>query len=244
MNFTLFQNVPYVENFISYQCITSTNETAHELESFPKKGIFIIQADRQTNGKGRRGNNFFSDSTGGLWVTIVTRIDDLSQHFTFNRALSISIAETLIEQYPSDNTKIKWPNDIYISDKKICGILLEMHRKRNDILIIGFGININTSKNEFPCELQSNATSLSIETGTTYSLDDILFSIINKYIQWICADQYLSHRRYTELLYKSGTHVKIEDKSGIFKTVMMDGQLKLITEYGTELINSGTLRFI
>jgi len=171
MDLKLFQNEPYVENFFSYRRITSTNENAHELESFPDKGIFIIQADIQTKGKGRRGNSFFSDSTGGLWITIVTHIGDLSQHFTFNRSLSISIAETLIEQYPSDNIKIKWPNDIYISDKKICGILLEMHRKRNDILIIGFGININTSRNEFPSELQSTATSLSIETGKIYSLN-------------------------------------------------------------------------
>lgn len=243
MDSSLFKNVPYVEKFISYQSLVSTNETAHTLEKFPDNDIIIIQADKQTSGKGRRGNTFFSNSTGGLWVTIITRINDISAHFTFNRAISLSIAEILIEQCKRDDIKIKWPNDIYISDKKICGILLEMHRMRNDILIIGFGVNVNIPVNAFPEELQSIATSLSIETGITFSLESLLLGIIDKYIHWTGTDKSLAHKRYSELLYKTGHLATVENKNGIFETVLPDGHIKLITECGIELLDSGTLRF-
>ena len=74
----------FVERFYSLPTTVSTNDAARAFGHRPSRGIYCVQADRQTGGRGRRGTPFFSDSIGGLWVSLVVPIADPADHFRYN----------------------------------------------------------------------------------------------------------------------------------------------------------------
>ena len=234
----------FVEKFFSYPVVESTNEIARKTGDRPKSGLFVIQADRQTSGRGRQGATFFSNTTGGLWVSLVSPVHDLSSHFIYNRALSLAIFDTLSGIKKDAPLGIKWPNDIYWADKKICGILLQNHALYPNLLIAGFGLNINIKPEDFPSSLRPIATSLLIETGKASPLTHILHDIIECYQANFSSDQEQIHQRYLQCLYKKGSIIDIDGTQGIFDSVEPDGRLRLIQAAGTVFISSGTLKFL
>jgi BirA family biotin operon repressor/biotin-[acetyl-CoA-carboxylase] ligase len=222
----------------------STNDIARSMRELPGRGIFVVQADRQTAGRGRSGASFFSDTEGGLWASIVTPVGSLNEHFVHNRALSLAICEAVERETGRPNVcVIKWPNDIYWGDRKLCGILLENHLLRSDILVIGFGINIKIKTVDFPAELQSTATSLFIETGKEFSRRSVLEKILERYDANLVTDLQKTHYAYSGRLYGLGRTAEIEGSRGIFAGVEMDGRLKLNTGRETKYFVSGHLNF-
>lgn len=236
--------LPFVERFYSYPVTASTNDIGRALTEFPNKGIIVIQADRQTNGRGRSGVPFFSDNAGGLWASIITPIASLNEHFVHNRALSLAICEAIetVSGCPAV-CAIKWPNDIILNDRKLCGILLENHPARTDVLVIGFGINISIKRDDFPLELQTVATSLIIETGTRYSRSVILEKILDRYNANLVANLKKIHYAYSGRLYGLGRPAEIEGTRGIFMGVKIDGRLKLKVGHDVMYFLSGHLTF-
>ncbi len=234
----------FIERFYTYPSLESTSETARKMTNRPREGFFCIQADRQTAGKGRRGGPFFSDSPGGLWVSLVMNLPETDKHFIFNRALSLAIATALEQcgrEYP---IAIKWPNDIYWGDRKICGILLETHPRFTDLLILGFGVNVNIQTDEFPEQLRSIATSIAIETGKPCSLSALLRIILKQFKMLISTDQEKVHALYSSRLYRKGAYIGINGMTGIFSSVAADGQLELINNGIPVLVNSGSPVFL
>ncbi len=236
-------DLTFVERFYPLAEVDSTNRYAKGIKGEPSRGLFIIQADRQTSGRGRRDNVFFSDHSGGLWVSIMAPVKDLLNHFEHNRAIALSICETLKENFPADNVTIKWPNDIYWKDRKIAGILLETIPSKQTCLIIGFGVNINIAHDEFPYNLQETATSVFIETGIHSSLSSLLVQILKKYNQYISLDQAHVHKKYLAYLYNLGYLAMVDGTEGVFRGVESDGRIVLDTIDGLKYLCSGTLRF-
>jgi BirA family biotin operon repressor/biotin-[acetyl-CoA-carboxylase] ligase len=236
--------LPFVERFYSHHVTGSTNDIARSMREFPGKGIFVVQADRQTAGRGRSGASFFSDTEGGLWASIVTPVGSLNEHFVHNRALSLAICEAVERETGRTNVcVIKWPNDIYWGDRKLCGILLENHLLRSDILVIGFGVNIKIKTADFPAGLQATATSLFIETGKESSRRSVLEKILDRYDANLMADLHKTHYAYSGRLYGLGRTAAIEGSRGIFTGVEMDGRLKLNTGRETKYFVSGHVTF-
>lgn len=184
----------------------STNNYAKSTKDFPNDKLTVIRAGRQTGGRGRGGKSFFSNHAGGLWVSIVTPVNDISTHFKHNRAISLAILESLKNITGKDTqVLIKWPNDIYVNDKKITGILLENIHDNPNMLIIGFGINVNTGIDDFPEGLRDSATSVLMETGREIPLDLLLDDVISKYCKYADnGDQAAVHELYCNNLYKRG----------------------------------------
>ncbi len=236
--------LPFVERFYSYPVTASTNDIGRAMTEVPNKGIFVIQADRQTAGRGRSGASFFSDINGGLWASIITPIASLNEHFVHNRALSLAICESVetVSGCPAVCT-IKWPNDIYWGDRKLCGILLENHASRADVLVIGFGINVTIKLSDFPAELQTTATSLCIETGQQFSRSLILTKILERYNANLVADIQKIHYEYSGRLYGLGRAAEIEGNRGIFMGVEIDGRLRLKVGREVMYFLSGHLLF-
>lgn len=230
----------FIERFYSYPVLDSTNATARSMRHHPKKGIYCIQADRQSSGRGRRGGPYFSDCQGGLWVSLVITTDDPSRHFIYNRAISLAVALTLEQCGKKLPVSIKWPNDIYWGKRKICGILLENHPVFPNVIIIGFGLNINMQVSDFPDDLQKIATSVLIETGQHCSLSALLRTILRHYSVIQAADQDKIHGYYLNRLYGKGQTIGINGLSGTFSTVAPDGRLKLINNGIPVFINSGS----
>ena len=236
--------LPFVERFYSHHVAGSTNDIARSMREFPSRGIFIVQADRQTAGRGRSGAEFFSDNEGGLWASIITTISSLNEHFVHNRALSLAICEAIERVTGRGNAcTIKWPNDILWGERKLCGTLLENHLVRRDILVIGFGINVRIKAAEFPPDLQTVATSLSIETGKDYSRRTVLESILERYDANLVADLQKTHYAYSGRLYGLGRTAEIDGSRGIFAGVELDGRLRLNTGNEAKYFVSGHLLF-
>jgi biotin-[acetyl-CoA-carboxylase] ligase BirA-like protein len=241
----VLNTLPEVERFYAHAVAVSTNDLARAATEFPTRGIFVFQADCQTAGRGRRGTPWFSDSDGGLAATILSPLSSAEAHFGHNRALSCGICEA-IESATGNavSCSIKWPNDIYVNDKKVCGVLLESHPARNDMLVLGFGINVNSDPTAFPMDLQPVATSLAIETGMRFSLSRLLESIIGRYLVNRSIDKAKAHCCYEARLYGLGRRIMLEGAAGTFDAVETDGRLRM--NIGHEVIYnvSGHLQFI
>jgi BirA family biotin operon repressor/biotin-[acetyl-CoA-carboxylase] ligase len=160
----------------TYKTIDSTNAEAKRRISdapSPEELPFgnIIIAEEQTSGRGRRGRNFHSPLGGSIYISFI-----LKPYGNIENSLMITIAAALavckaIEKVadPTQTPKIKWVNDIFIDNKKICGILTEavsdIESGQIETIVLGIGININIPKEAFPKEIVDIAGSLKLKPG-------------------------------------------------------------------------------
>lgn len=147
-----------------YSEVDSTNNVAKELAEKGSPEGTIITAESQRSGKGRRGKKWISPH-GGVWMTIILRPDiPTSQAPLLTLLTGVAVAETLKRECNLE-VGIKWPNDILIGDKKVCGILTEASASKRglDYVVVGIGIDLNVNVDDFPPELREGATSLQRE---------------------------------------------------------------------------------
>lgn len=137
---------------ISYRRVDSTNAIAYELAEHGLAEGAVIFAEEQVRGKGRQGRAWQSPSGSGIYMSCV-----LKPHMTPNEIPKITLvaavaAARAIRDFTGLDAKIKWPNDILINGKKVCGILTEMkaEQDRIDFIILGIGINVNTKAKDLP----------------------------------------------------------------------------------------------
>lgn len=136
----------------------------------------VIMADHQTAGRGQYGSKWLTPPKKNLTVTFYLETDfiPLCDQFNLNKAVSLAVKDCLT-YFLKEDCKIKWPNDIYIRNKKIAGILIE-NRIRGTRLkdsIVGIGLNVNQS-DFFDV---NHATSLFIHTGKEYDLEQVLLNL-------------------------------------------------------------------
>ncbi|MDQ6940811.1 MAG: biotin--[acetyl-CoA-carboxylase] ligase [Verrucomicrobiota bacterium] len=144
---------------------SSTNDVVWQMSTESAEGL-VVFAERQTAGRGQHGNRWESASGKGLWFSILLRpqlTPEQSPRLTSWAAESI--AQTLRDHY-SLGAKVKSPNDVYVEGQKVAGVLLEMRAVPNSHLgILGLGINVNQSAEDFPSGLRAKATSIAMLTG-------------------------------------------------------------------------------
>lgn len=164
-----------------YDSILSTNIKAKEMASVKKEGTIII-AEEQTQGKGRLGRSWASPKGKGIWFSIILKPDmepSKISRITLIGAAAVNKAlrEIGIKSY------IKWPNDIIVEGKKVCGILTEMNCEKNTVnyVAMGIGINANLDEDDFDEELKNKATSLKIIAGEKIDRSKLLSSILNHF---------------------------------------------------------------
>lgn len=166
-------NTEFVARHIEYFDKTdSTNEEAKRRPHLPSGTLFI--SDTQTAGKGRLGRKWESPGKDGIWMSLLLKADippDKIPQITLIAAISVCRAL-------GNGSKIKWPNDIVIGTRKVCGILTEMSGGTSYI-ILGTGINVNNAG--FAPELKEKATSLFIETGKKFERSEIIAAVMNEF---------------------------------------------------------------
>jgi BirA family biotin operon repressor/biotin-[acetyl-CoA-carboxylase] ligase len=162
-----------------FKTIDSTNQYSRMLIKENIADGSIVVADTQTSGRGRI-NRKWSSPAGGLWFSVILYPNINSKKgMIITMAASISVADSINKLYGL-NTEIKWPNDILINGKKVCGILTEIETKKDEItnLIVGVGINVN---NRLDNELKNIATSLKIEIGHDLSITNLFRHILKNF---------------------------------------------------------------
>ncbi|WP_414049684.1 biotin--[acetyl-CoA-carboxylase] ligase [Macrococcus animalis] len=180
----LLQDSIFQQQFV-FEEVTSTQTVAHEL-SMKYDEPLIILSELQTAGRGRFKRPWDSKADKGLWMSLVMHPNiSYQQIATFNLFMSIAIAEA-IKKVAQLDPKIKWPNDIYINNKKICGFLTEIAGDSDGVhtIICGIGININHTHEDFDEKLRQTATSLKIESKAIlnrYTFIETLIESIEQY---------------------------------------------------------------
>lgn len=177
------------KNIIHFDSIDSTNDYGKEIAGKELDGTVII-SEEQTKGKGRLGRNWHSKSGEGIWMSIILKPNMIPYKAPFITLIAgASIVKSLNEL--GINTTIKWPNDVIINNKKICGILTELSAEieRINYIVLGIGINVKTI--DFSPEISDIATSLQKE-GYNLSRVDIVKNILEQfeklYIEYVKND--------------------------------------------------------
>ncbi|RXK19263.1 biotin--[acetyl-CoA-carboxylase] ligase [Macrococcus sp. DPC7161] len=176
----------YFKHFEVRDEVDSTQKLAqsllHQLDE-----PFIVISEHQSKGRGRFNRNWESKVNEGIWMSLVFKDQiPFEKIQTFNLFISLAIAKTIQKFVDADAVKIKWPNDIYIQDKKVCGFLTEINGNIDEVSGIICGIGINVNQTTFNDEIKDKATSIHLAADNIidrYQLLEMLINNILKYYQ-------------------------------------------------------------
>ncbi|HHT9110602.1 MAG TPA: biotin--[acetyl-CoA-carboxylase] ligase [Candidatus Brocadiaceae bacterium] len=161
-----------------YEEVDSTNEVAkREAYKGTDDGSLFV-TEQQSCGKGRLGRGWITFPGAGVWMSLLLKPDMLPNKISQITLIGGFVVCKAIRGYTGLDAYIKWPNDIVINGKKICGILTEMSTDTEKINYIIHGIGINVNIDFFPEEIAHIATSLYIEGGKNYSRKALLQEIL------------------------------------------------------------------
>ena len=232
-----------------FDTIDSTNTKAQELAEKGYPSGTLVVADKQESGKGRRGRSWVSPSGTGIFMTLMIKPDinpNNASMLTLVAALAVAKAITSVT---GEEAMIKWPNDIVVNGKKVCGILTEMNAQFDYINHIVVGIGINVHNESFPDEISQMASSLMIEAGgKRFHRAQIIaetMSYFEQYYDTFLKTQDLSAlvREYDELLVNRNKSVRVLDPKEPFDGKAMGitpkGELIVDTWESRKLVSSG-----
>jgi len=228
-----------------YEETDSTNTRLRQMVADGSPEGTVAIAEVQTAGKGRLGRAWVSPTGTGIWMSILLRPEVSPSEaplLTLLAGLSVCHA---IGTLTSLNAEIKWPNDILMGGKKVCGILTEMDTEMDQIngIVVGMGINVNTE--EFPDELQEIATSLKLQDGgkevsRTQLVQAILIEFEKVYERYQKEQGFSAfYEEYKARCITMGKEVRVlgrEPFEGIAVDITPQGELVVRKENGDEVV--------
>lgn len=176
-------------NIFHFDNIDSTNTKAKELAKNNVPDGSIVVSEEQSLGSGRF-NRKWTSPKGGIWFTLVLKpCVPPSEAPKITQIAGAAVYKTFEDM--NIPCSIKWPNDILLNNKKVCGILAEMKCDMDTVhyLVLGIGINVNLDKSDFDKSIKDTATSLKLEFNNSFSrkqiLSDFLFNFENLYNEFL-----------------------------------------------------------
>lgn len=228
---------------IHYFRADSTNDIALELAANGAAHGTVVVAEEQTAGRGRFGRDWYSEKSSGIYASVILRpalspaaapaltlMAGVAMHHALSAATGMAV-------------DIRWPNDLMVNSKKVCGILTEMSAELDRLHHVVLGIGINVNHSVMPSELRSIATSLRIEGGRIYSRAHILVTLLKeleRYYQMLLdGGSGPIARAWAKVSgYAEGKKVRVLSKDGEFRAVTAgldpSGMLRIRREDGTE----------
>ena len=225
----------------------STNEEIKRRAAAGAASGLVIAAERQTMGKGRLGRSWESER-GGLFFSFLLRTE-LPPSDVTGITLAAGYAVCLaVREYSGIDARIKWPNDIIVGSKKLCGILTEMSAQPDQTEYIVCGIGINANNKDFPEELREKCTSLAEETGSETDRSRLLGCVLKKldrvlssFMVSLCVEDMDHFRKLCVTLGRRIVFVRSKERiEATAVDVGSDGELIARDDSGREYsINSG-----
>lgn len=221
----------YEENGIGrvrFAEIPSTNDYAKQKRT--EKQPLIITAVRQSKGRGTKGRSFVSNE-GGVYLSLLRFYDNFpaKESFKIMANTAVSVCETL--RYFGLSPVIKWANDVFVNDKKICGILIENTFSGAFVQssVVGVGLNVNGF---FEGELKEIATSMQAQMGKTFSVEEVTEKLIEELLKEREIQEYLSYigymgREVTLILGEErvqGKLLSVDEEGGLLAEI--DGRIR------------------
>lgn len=216
-----------ITNRYHFDVLDSTNKKAKELAEQGCKHGTLVTAEEQEAGVGRRGRSWSSQKGTGIYMSMVLKpqleIQSLSM-ITLLAAMAVAKAFEQLQILSENTPCIKWPNDIVMNKKKICGILTELNLKGRDIDSVIVGIGINVSNTCFPEEIKEMASSILLETGKTIDKELLIQSVwknFSSYYERFSETQDLSllKEEYETYLLNKGERVKVLEPVGEYEGI-------------------------
>lgn len=233
----------YIER-IDLEETDSTNNEAKRMFLSGRRTPVVISAAHQTAGRGRNNRSFYSPKDTGIYMSVLVPLkEELSRVISVTTAVSVITAEAL-EKYAHVSPKIKWVNDLYMNDRKVCGILAEAVFDGSDSgIVVGIGINVSTGY--FPEEIADIAASVGeIEGDGRDRIIDYIASLVVDFAENPDLSRYIeSYREKSLCLGKRVTYTRGNVQGeGIAESIDEEGALLIRKENGdTDLLNSGEI---
>lgn len=204
-----------------WEQLDSTNlEAQRSAESGAPHGAVVI-AEMQTAGRGRRGRSWQSPAGSNLYFSLLLRPEAAPGSVSaVTLVMALAVAEA-IREICGAAAQIKWPNDVVIEGKKVCGILTEMRTERGYIRDVVIGVGINVGQTEFAPELASTASSLLLACGRETLREELLASVLRSFEMHYerfmeTLDMSGLEEEYNALLVNRGREVRVLDPQGEF----------------------------
>ncbi|MDO5402967.1 MAG: biotin--[acetyl-CoA-carboxylase] ligase [Eubacteriales bacterium] len=237
-----------VSKLVYFEETDSTNNEAKKhaetgVKNAPDGTLFITEC--QTGGRGRRGRGWESPAGSGIWMSLLLRPSiNPNNASMLTLVTALAVARTVFLVTGSRGCKIKWPNDIVLNKKKICGILTEMSAETDFIhyVVIGIGINVNTA--EFDDDIKDKASSLYMETKVHVKRSEIVAvfsSEFKKYYEIFLETKDMSGLidDYNSMLINAGREVSIisadEEYTGTASGINQKGELLVTRDDGSRV---------
>lgn len=232
-----------------FEMVSSTNLVAKELAKKGAEDGVVVVADVQTEGRGRKERKW-SSPEGGLWFSVILHPKIPPQKGAIlTMAASIGMVEG-IDKITGLKPKIKWPNDVLIKEKKICGILTEMDAKtdRINFAVVGIGINVN---NKLEADLRERGTTLLKEMGTKIPMVPLFKAILESfdkaYGKVVDNDYDFIIKKWSSFSSTIGRKVEVSNGNGIIKGIATgideDGCL-IVKDGETHRVTSGDVNYL
>jgi BirA family transcriptional regulator, biotin operon repressor / biotin---[acetyl-CoA-carboxylase] ligase len=166
--------------------LPSTNDRARELAEDGADHGEVVIAESQTAGRGRRGRTWSSPAGRNLYMSVILR-PQLPPQRAPELTLVASLAACDACRQAGVDAGIKWPNDVLVGDRKVAGILTEMSAEADAVhwVVLGIGVNLNSSAADFPDDLRDSATSLAIERGQPVPRALFAAALLSTLEQWL-----------------------------------------------------------
>ncbi|MBL8851407.1 MAG: biotin--[acetyl-CoA-carboxylase] ligase [Planctomycetaceae bacterium] len=229
--------------------LPSTNDRALRLAASSSELPRLIVALRQTLGRGRGANRWWS-TDGGLTFSLIVNAApiDIERRPLIGLVAGGAVCEAVATAVPGSDVRLKWPNDVFVDGGKACGILVEVPPDAPDRLVIGVGLNVNVSLREAPDDVRRRARALCDVAGRALDLGDLLV----RFLQKLDADLQRLDAGFGELLSDwrrrcllSGRCVKLNDGTRSVTGTCLgfddDGSLLLQTVAGPRRFRSGVI---
>ena len=174
-------------NLHVFDVVDSTNTVLRNMANDGYGEKTVVIANEQKQGRGRKGRTFFSPSDSGIYMSILLRPENNIENAVLITAAAAVCVARAIDKVCGVNCEIKWVNDIYIENKKVCGILAEsaLDTKTASVkyIILGIGINLYRPKDDFPSEIQNVAASILDNKENTDLRNQVAAEIINEFFK-------------------------------------------------------------
>jgi BirA family transcriptional regulator, biotin operon repressor / biotin---[acetyl-CoA-carboxylase] ligase len=234
----------------------STNDDARQRAAAGAADGHTIVADTQNAGRGSRGRQWSSPPGQDLYVSIVARVPvALAQLPPLTLAVGLAVAEavdaTLGDDgrgHSSGRARVKWPNDVWIDERKVAGILIEGASTGHHLESVVIGIGLNVNRRAFPEGLDTPATSLQLAAkagNPELNRSDVLATLLLAVERWV--DRFVAHgvdpivNALDQRLALRGERVRCDERIGTLAGVARSGALRLRTENGFEDVFSGRI---
>lgn len=254
---TFDENRLRAESFVAaveiHDELNSTNDAAMQRAKSESVELpLLIVAKRQTAGRGR-GKNIWWTSDGALTFSLLKELPPetipRSRWPQVSLTAGLAVCEAIQQLRPGLHVGLKWPNDVFVDDRKACGILIEVPPGQRPAVVIGVGINVNNSFDTAPDELRETAISLCDVSNSRFNLNDVLVLVLQQldfHLELLAGNTLELQQRWSRLCVLTGSEVEVaignEVCRGLCEGIDEAGALLLQTATGPRRCLAGVVQ--